>query len=160
MDYNARIRESVDDLKQLEARQKLARNRDRIRFIRLLKDNTARSQKQAGLAIGLAQRRTQRLWQTYTQKGMTGLLAPTQPPAFAKLSAYQIAQLQAWLRLDQAQTLTHIQDYVQQRWAITYLISGLSKLCKRLQIKPKTARPVNRRQDLAGREAFKKTLLT
>lgn len=157
MDYSSRITESVAELSHLEARQKLARDRDRIRFLRLLKEKKGCSQRQAGEIIHIAQRQSQRLWQTYTRKGIAGLIGQTHRPAFGKLTAYQVGQLQTWLRLDQAQTLTHIQTYIQQRWAIKYTISGLSKLCKRLKVKLKTGRPVNRRQNPAAREAFKKT---
>ena len=157
MDYSNRITESVAELKQLEVCQKLARHRDRVRFLRLLKEKTVSSQRQAGEAINLAQRQSQRLWQTYTQHGIRGLIGPVHRPGFGKLSATQISQLQVWLRLDQAQTLTHIQTYIQHRWTITYSISGISKLCNRLQIKTNTGRPVNRRQNPADREAFKKT---
>ncbi|GAB3225250.1 helix-turn-helix domain-containing protein [Spirosoma arcticum] len=159
MDYSRHITESVSELKQLETRQKLARDRDRVRFLRLLKEKTASSQGQAGETINLAQRQSQRLWQTYTQFGICGLIGQPHQPGFGKLSATQISQLQAWLRLDQAQTLTHIQTYVQQRWAITYSISGLSRLCNRLKIKTKTGRPVNRRQKPWDAEVFKKTSL-
>jgi len=157
MNYSSRITQSVDELQQIEAQQKLTRQRDRIRFLRLLKVGKARSQKQAGQAIGLALRQSQRIWTSYLQAGIDGLLQPSYQPAFGKLSAHQLAQLQAWLRLDQAQTLQHIQSYLRQRWAIDYTIGGISKLCKRLKIKTKTGRPVNRRQDPAAPEAFKKT---
>lgn len=157
MDYSIRITESVADLRQLEDRQKLARDRDRVRFLRLLKEKTVSSQRQAGEAINLAQRQSQRLWQHYTQQGIKGLIGQAYTPAFGKLSACQISQLQAWLRLDKAQTLDHIQTYIRQRWAVKYSISGISKLCKRLKIKPKTGRPVNRRQNPADLQTFKKT---
>ncbi|MVM33959.1 hypothetical protein GO755_28245 [Spirosoma sp. HMF4905] len=158
MDYSSHITQSVDELRLAEARQKLARNRDRIRFLRLLKEGKAANQRQAGEAIGLALRQSQRLWQTYCQSGLTALVEPTYQPGFGKLSAYQLSQLQNWLRLDEAQTLEQIQGYIQQRWAIDYTLSGLCKLCQRLKIKAKTGRPVNRRQDPAALQTFKKTL--
>lgn len=158
MDYSSRITQSLDELRQLEAQQKLARQRDRIRFLRLLKEGTISTQQQAGRTIGLALRQSQRIWKTYLLTGIEGLIQIPHQPGFGKLSAHQLGQLQAWLRLDQAQTLEHIQAYVFQRWTISYSISGISKLCKRLKIKLKTGRPVNRRQDPAAREAFKKTL--
>lgn len=160
MNYTTRITQSLDELRQLEAQQKLARQRDPIRFLRLLKEGTASSQQQAGQTIGLALRQSQRIWKTYLLTGLDGLIQVPYQPALGKLSAHQLGQLQAWLRLDQAQTLEHIQTYLLQRWTISYTISGVSKLCKRLKIKLKTGRPVNRRQDPAGREAFKKTLRT
>ena len=109
-------------------------------------------------SIGLALRQSQRVWKTYLLTGIDGLIQVSYQPAFDKLSAYQVGQLQAWLRLDQAQTLEHIQTYLLQWWAINYSVGGISKLCKRLKIKTKAGRPLNRRQDPATREAFKKTL--
>jgi transposase len=157
MDYSRHITQSVDELRLVEARQKLARNRDRIRFVRLLKEGQAATQRQAGQAIGIALRQSQRLWQTYCQGGLKALIEPTHQPGFGKLSAYQLSQLQTWLRLDEAQTLEQIQGYIWQRWAVEYTLSGLCKLCQRLKIKAKTGRPVNRRQDPAALETFKKT---
>lgn len=95
MNYSTRITESIAELTKLEARQKLARDRDRVRFLRLLKEKTASSQRQAGDAINLAQRQSQRLWQSYIQKGIDGLIGQNYRPAFGKLSACQISQLQA-----------------------------------------------------------------
>lgn len=158
MDYAILISESVSELTQLEARQRVAIHRDRIRFVRLLKQGQARSQQQAGQHIGLALRQSQRLWQTYHQQGLQALIESAHQPGFGKLSAYQLGQLQAWLRTDQASRLEDIQTYIAQRWQINYTIGGLCYLCQRLKIKLKTGRPVNLRQDPAAREAFKKTL--
>lgn len=102
MDYSSPITQSPDELRQLEAQQQRVHQRDRIRFLRLLKEGAATSQQQAGQLIGLALRQSQRLWQTYLSTGIKGLLQPTYQPAFGKLSAYQLGQFQAWLRLDQA----------------------------------------------------------
>ena len=100
MDYSSRITQSADELRQFETQQKLARRQDRIRFLRLLKEGTARSQQQAGQTIGLALRQSQRIWKTYLQTGIEGLIQVPYQPAFGKLSAYQLGQRQAWLRLD------------------------------------------------------------
>lgn len=160
MNYAVLIPETVEQLTQLEARQRLAIHRDRVRFIRLLKTGLATSQQQAGQAINLAIRQSQRLWQTYRKSGLAALLQATPKAGFGKLSAAQIAQLQAWLRTDRAGRLEDVQTYIAQRWQIHYTIGGLSYLCQRLKIKLKTGRPVNLRQDPAAREAFKKNLRT
>lgn len=159
MDYAPLIPEAISELTQLEGQQRLAIHRDRIRFIRLLKDGSARSQQQAGQQIGLAIRQSQRLWQTYRQKGLSALITPGYQRGFGKLSAHQLGQLLTWLRTDQASRLEDMQIYITQRWQIHYTLGGLCYLCQRLKIKLKTGRPVNGRQDPSAQEAFKKTSL-
>lgn len=47
-DYSLLIREDVSELLGIEKEQQRARIRDRVRFIRLLKEGTAQTQQQAG----------------------------------------------------------------------------------------------------------------
>ena len=73
MAYSQLISQSETEWIALEPTQKRATARDRVSFIGFLKTNQAHSQTQAGQLIGLAPRQSQRLWQTYRQKGLTGL---------------------------------------------------------------------------------------
>jgi transposase len=59
---------------------------------------------------------------------------------------------------DQAQTLADIQAYLSNNLGVEYTISGISDLCNRLNIKLKTGRPVNVRQQPGAVQAFKKNL--
>jgi len=70
--------------------------------LRVLKTGQAKSQAAAGLTIGIATRQSQRLWQTYQQKGFSGMLSTHYEHIFGKLSAQQLSQLLTFLRSDQA----------------------------------------------------------
>lgn len=157
MDYEKLIKESAEDLLELEQKQKQAMLRDRVRFVRLLKTGQAKSQRLAGEQISLKERQSQRLWHTYRQKGMEGLLAYPYQGTFGKLSTQQLSQLRTYLKSDSVDTLHQAQSYIQDAFGVSYTIGGISVLFTRLKIKLKTGRPSNIRQNQAEREAFKKT---
>lgn len=156
MDYSSLITETEADLAQLERKQSLCINRDRIRFLRLLKTQQVSGQAQAGEHIGLGQRQAQRLWTRYRTKGLAGLIDSPNRRGWGKISCQQISHLRQFLMDDQAQTLAHIQAYLAGNLGLKYSISGVSNLCQRLKIKSKTGRPVNVRQKPGAVEEFKK----
>lgn len=156
MNYAQLITETEAELVKLEKRRSIAIERDRIRFLRLLKTTQATNQTIAGQAIGLGQRQAQRLWQLYRKAGLSALMIPPSRRGWGKLSSHQMSCLRQFLYDDQAQTLAHIQDYLLGSLGVKYSISGISSLCQRLQIKPKTGRPVNVRQAPDAVESFKK----
>jgi transposase len=158
MVYETLIKESVDFLQSQERLASKAQVRDRIRFLRVLKTGQAKSQAAAGLTIGIATRQSQRIWQTYQQKGFSGLLSTHYEHSFGKLSAHQLSELLTFLRSDQASKLEEVQAFLQAAFGVKYSLSGISKLFTRLKIKLKTGRPSNVRKDPAQEEAFKKTL--
>ena len=69
MDYAAKITQTLDELQQLEKQQTNVANRDHVRFIRLLKEKQANSQKQAAQLINLGLRQGQRIWAKYFSQG-------------------------------------------------------------------------------------------
>jgi transposase len=156
MDYSTKVSESVADLQRLEKQQTKAAHRDRLRFIRLLKDQTATTQQQAAQMVNLSLRQAQRLWKTYQLNGIQAL-TPTRKAAYVgKLSFVQITHLRQFLLDDQAQTLADIQAYLLGSHGVSYTIGGVHDLCKRLKIKPKTGRPVYYQQAPGAGETFKK----
>lgn len=157
MDYQQLIKENVEELVSLEQNQKQAMLRDRVRFIKLLKTGLAKNQRLAGEQIGLKERQSQRLWQTYRTKGIQGLLSYPYQGSFGKLSTQQVSRLRTYLKSDSVDTLQQAQAYIADAFRVEYTIGGISILFKRFKIKLKTGRPVNVRQDQAGKEAFKKT---
>ncbi len=160
MNYADKITQNLGDLLVLEKQQTNARLRDYIRFLRLLKAGTAKTQQQAADQLNLSLRQVQRLWKPYQQDGLHKLIESQYVPYWGKLSATQISQLRAFLFTDQAQTLANIQTFLADSFAVHYTIGGVSDLCKRLKIKHKSGRPVNIRQQPGAVEAFKKSLLT
>lgn len=161
MNYSQLITETEAELTTLERAQKRATARDRVRFIRFLKTSQASSQAQAGEWIGLAPRQSQRLWQTYRQKGIVALVEAQHGGHYkGKLSADQLAQLTTHLTTDSVSQLSQVQEYLKTHYAISYTISGLSTLFARQGIKAKTARASNVRQAEGAVDEFKKTLLS
>jgi transposase len=157
MNYAALITETEADLLAAEHARGSALDRDRARFLRLLKSGQCRSQAQAGAAIGLGERQSQRLWHTYRRGGWAALKSHPVRRGWGKLTSAQLTALRGYLHDDQAQTLADIQAYLAGSHGVKYTIGGVSALCKRLKIKPKTGRPVNVRQKPGAVEEFKKT---
>lgn len=141
MRYASEIKETLEQLLQLEKQQRQARLRDRIRFLRLLKEGQAQTQQQAGKQLGLSLRQSQRIWQTYRQQGIDQLLQTGYQHGFGKLSTQQINDLQVWLANHPVQTLSQIQTYIKEHWQVDYTIAGLSLLFKRMKIRYKSVRP-------------------
>jgi transposase len=160
MNYSIAITESPDSLKELMGKQKLTIHRDRLQYLYLLKTQEVKSQKGAGALIGLKERQSQNLWHLYKKGGITLLLDLTRQTYFGKLSSTQMSLFRAYLKTDQANNLTDIQEWLQNNLQASYTLGGISLLCKRLKIKLKTGRPTNVRQDKEGLESFKKTSMT
>jgi len=158
MNYEELIVESLNELKQLEKKQKLARDEKRIRFLRLLKSGETKTQAEAGERVGWKLRQSQKIWALYRNGGLASVLEKTEKRGFGKLTSYQISQLNSYLEQFGAKTLEEIQQYLASSFGVRYSIGGLSDLCTRLKIKLKTARPVNYKKDEAEVAAYKKTL--
>ncbi len=159
MNYEVLIKESIPELQQLEKEQTKSKLKDRIRFMRYLKEGTAKTQAQAGALIGLKARQSQNLWLVYKKQGLQAMLTYRYQGTTGKLSYSQVSKLRAYLQTDQAATLQHVQHFLQTGFDIDYTIGGISLLFKRLKIKLKTGRPVNIRQNADAKQLFKKTSL-
>lgn len=157
MNYTTKIKEGPDLLQTTEKQQNKAQFRDHVRFLRLLKSGECSTQAAAAQQVNLSLRQAQRVWKTYQQKGIEGLLQPRKPTYLGKLSTTQISHLRRFLLDDQAQTLADIQAYLAGSLGVEYTIGGVFDLCKRLKIKSKTGRPVHIEQEPGAVEAFKKS---
>ena len=158
MNYSELIQESTTQLRALEKQQRTSKLKDRVRFLRYLKEGSATTQTQAGSLIGLQQRQSQNLWRIYKQDGIQTLLTTRYQGTVGKLSYYQISALRAYLKTDQAASLLQVQTWLKHSFDVDYTLGGISMLFKRLKIKHKTGRPTNVRQKADERNFFKKTL--
>jgi len=158
LSYKEIIKESESELLALERKQIHALLRDRVRYIRLLKSGTALTQNAASAAIGLKIRQGQRNWQMYRTGGIDKLLClPFRPGRPSKLRPEEEQALKLQLKEDDIQFLHEAVSYVKKEYGQDFSIVGMHYLFKRLQVKKKTGRPVNIRQDKKGLEEFKKT---
>lgn len=156
MNYETAIKESVNEISQLEKKTKNLKGRDRVRFIRLLKSGEATSQKQAGKMIGLAIRQSQRLWEQYRKEGLRGLSENRYQGRKSKLSELGRRSLGERLKKDDVKSLQQAQAYLAAEEGVNYTIGGVSYLFKQLKIKLKTGRPSNYEQSVEAVDEFKK----
>ncbi len=157
MNYAEMITETNDELKRVENKQKLVQFQNRIRFLLLLKSGAARTQAEAGVAVGWKLRQSQKIWRMYGVGGLAEVLRKPQRWGFGKLSSHEIARLQNYTAEFGAGSLSEVRDYIEQACGVTYTIGGVSALCARLRIKLKSARPSNALKDALKVEAYKKT---
>jgi transposase len=156
--YPSLIREDVG---QLHAAEKAARDKaraDRVRLLRFLKEGRVASVSQAAAVLGYRVRTVQRWWQSYRAGGLAALLAPSPRRARTeRLTPKAWAGLQAEMRAGQIGGLHEAQVYLRDTWHIGYGIDALSKLFRRRKTKLKTGRPRHRKAARpAEQAAFKK----
>ncbi len=156
MNYQVRISESGDYLRNLERAAKDLKARDRVRFVRLLKIGQATTQEQAGALIGLKLRQSQRLWKQYREEGLRKLCQNNYVGRQAKLSQAAQEQLRHRLRDDDIATLEQARVCLKEEFAVDYTLGGVSALFQRMKVKLKTGRPSNVKQDTEQREEFAK----
>jgi transposase len=156
LSYREVIKESMEQLQEAEKSAKQSYVKDRVRFIRYLKEGTAKSQSQAGSLIGLKSRQSQNLWKLYQQKGMEGLLQARKATHVGKLSSVEVSRLLQRLDQDDMMSQKQVKAYLQAAMGKAYTQAAIHYMFKRLKVKLKTGRPVNVRKDKAGEEAFKK----
>lgn len=160
LNYSEQIKEEVSELKELLRIQTKAVDRDRIRFLLLLKEGTCTTQQEAAQAVDLGIRQAQINWKTYRQEGVGSLIGNVPTGRSTKLSEAELAQMEERLKQDDIQFLHEAVDYVQQQFDKSYTLSGMHYVFKRLKIKKKTGRPSNIVQEEEELEAFKKNLLS
>jgi len=158
LSYQEIIKESREELMKIEKRQTDSTLRDRVRFIRVLKNGSAKTQKEASSYIGLSERQGQRNWRVYKDQGLKGLI---KPPATgggqSKLTDTEFEELKKDLVEKEVQFLHEAVLHVKEKYKQDYSIPGMHFVFKRLEIKKKTGRPVNIRQDKDQLNQFKKT---
>ncbi len=158
MNYAEIITEEIEELQQLLKQQKAARYEKRVRFLYLLKTASAKTQKAAGEQVGWKLRQAQKIWQQYRDAGLAAILESPRKDSLGNLSSQEIARLLRYLSEFGFSSLEEAQSYIAKSFGTSYTIGGVSWLFKRLQVKLKTARPVNVRKDERRVEAYKKTL--
>lgn len=157
LNYSKLIREDCERLSHLIRKESDSINRDRLRFLLLLKSGTVKSQAAAGKEINLGERQSQNLWRKYKMGGLKGLMHQSKSGAPCKLTDEQLSAMQERLKEDDIQFLDEASALIEKEYGQTYTRSGVFRLFQRLKIKKKTGRPVNIRQDQAGMDTFKKT---
>jgi transposase len=150
-----------EDVAQLQAAEKAARDKartDRLRLLRFLKEERVAGVSQAAEVLGYSVRTVQRWWQCYRAGGLAALLAPPRRRgAKERLSPEAWEDLQAEMRAGHIGGLHETQLYLRDTWHIAYGIDAISKLFRRRKTKLKTGRPHHRKAaSPTDQAAFKK----
>ena len=118
--YQKEISESVEELIGLERQQSSSTSRDRVRFLRYLKEGISPTQKGAGERIGLKIAQGQVLWRKYRQGGISGLITRPGHHGWGKLDSHQLSLLQQRLRGHDLYTQEQIIDWLFAEFGIHY----------------------------------------
>ena len=128
-----------EDVAQLQAAEKAARDKarsDRLRLLRFLKEERVAGVSQAAEVLGYSVRTAQRWWQCYREGGLAALLAPPQRRgAKERISPEAWEGLQAEMRAGHIGGLHEAQVYLRDSWHIAYGIDAISKLFRRRRTK-------------------------
>ena len=149
-----------EDVAQLHAVEKAARDKsrtDRVRLLRLSRRDGCRH-RQAAAALGYSARTAERWWRFYCEGGLAALVAPPQRRGMAeRITPEAWEGLQAEMRAGHIGGLHEAQVYLRDTWHIAYGIDAISKLFRRRKTKLKTGRPHHRKAaSPAEQAAFKK----
>jgi len=156
LNYPSLIKESAETLESLLKSQSESLQRDRLRYLLVLKRGDCKTQDCASTHINVSTRQGQRNWKLYKEKGLKGLLEIPTGGAPCKLGESEQLMLKKRLEQDDIQFLHEAADYIKDEYGKTYTTPGVHYLFKRLKIKKKTGRPVNIRQDKQELDNFKK----
>ena len=156
INYSEKIKESVEELYILERKSSAAIVRDRLRFLRLLKEGTVAIPPAAGALVSYKKAWSYQLWKRYEAKGLSALSKYPYKGTSPRLDKEQQQQFVASLAKDNISSLWEAAALLKEQTGIGYTIGGMCYIMKRLGIKKKTGRPCHIHKDQAASEAFKK----
>lgn len=145
IDYRTVITEDLETLLQAERSQKRAKQRDRIRMLRLLKSGAARSLPSVAELLGLGIGQVRKLFNRYRKEGLTELCRWHYQGNHRKLSKEQEAQLieQSGKRPDGFTSQAEVQTYIVTTFGVQLTQPGISNILARNGVKLKVGRPRN-----------------
>jgi transposase len=157
--YRQAIKESEEELSQLEQSLRGQKAADRVRLLRLLKSETVTSLKDGAPLVGYSLAQVTRWWERYRAVGLSELLKEHKPAGKAsRLRAEAWEGLMAAMRAGQIATLQDACTYLQREWGIAYKNGkSLWWLFKKHRVKWKTGRRPHQKANLEQQKAFKKT---
>jgi len=159
INYPKAIKESEEELKQLEHRLRGQKTADRVRLLRLLKSGAVSSLKNGAPVVGYSVVQVTRWWESYRAEGLVALLKRQKPRG-----QRSPLTLEAWtglcseMRAGRIATLEEARHYLERVWGIKYK-SGKSVwwVFKRHRVKWKTGRRRHRQANQEQQATFKKT---
>jgi len=159
VDYVNQIKETADELKVLENKETNPRLRKRLQLLRILKSGLTHYLTRACEMVGYTDKHGREIWKKYLAEGLAGYgRLNYSRQKRGKLSYEQEAKVNE--RAAQVGFGSHreAQDYIVEQFGIVLAISNVGKLFKRLEVRAKVPRPLNRRSSLDEQREYKKTM--
>jgi transposase len=159
INYPKAIGESEEELMSLEQRLRGQKAADRVRMLRLLKSETAKSLKDCAPLVGYSAIQLTRWWERYRQAGLAELLKQQKPVGMAsRMTGEAWAGLRVAMRKGEIATMQDARDYLEREWGIRYQNGkSLWWLFKKHRVKWKTGRRRHKKANAEQQAAFKKT---
>lgn len=149
------IKENTEELKNLLKEQTKKQLVFRIQMLILLKENPKMTLKEVNNLLPVSYPTLHRWWGYYKEGGLEKLLQWNVEGYKGKLSQEQIEKLIEEIKKGRFSTQKEIIQWIYEKFGIQYSQQGISDLLKKLNIKKKTARPVNIKKDEEKEKEFK-----
>jgi len=129
----AQIQESLEFLESLEKHYRDEPQEARIKMLRILKENPARTLEYAAKTAGCSERSVYRWWGTYQTKGLQGLLAPRRDASAntPRIGRNEAEELREMLQSGKLSTLNEVQAWLDKRFGLKYSVKGVANLLQR-----------------------------
>ena len=160
VDYVSLIRETADQLKGLENKEKNPRLRKRLQLLRILKSGLTPLLRKACEMVGYSDKHGREIWQKYQAEGLAGYARLNYLRIKrGKLTYEQEAQVNGEAARAGFASQAAAQTYIFEQFGVCLGRSNVSKLLQRLEVTAKVPRSRNRRTSEEEQTAYKKTTM-
>ena len=157
--YTEAIRETVQQLADLEKSLRRKPTAARIRMLRLLKSGQARSLQTCAPLVGYSRIQLTRWWKQYTDEGIEAVTNyRARSGKRSQLTAEAFNDLKQKMRQGHIARLEDARQHLAKDWGIHYKsLNGVWWMMSKQRVKLKTGRRKNRLADASQQQEFKKT---
>ncbi len=135
--YISVIKEDIETLLSEEKKLSIARLRDRVKLIRLLKEGIVPNLKAAAKVVGMSERQAIRMWNMYKKEGLSAITATNYKGKKSKLTEDKEEMLIQQLANKGFENLAEAQSWIQNNLGKNYTVPGVWTLLKRINGKKK-----------------------
>jgi len=159
VDYVNQIKETADELRTFENKEKNPRLRKRLQLLRILKSGLTPFLTRACEMVGYSDKHGREIWQKYLAEGLGGYARLNYSrQKRGKLSYEQEAQVNEQAARAGFAAQTEVQTYIFEQFGVCLAKSNVGKLLQRLEVTAKVPRPRNIRTSEQAQSAYKKTI--
>lgn len=159
VNYVSQIKETADELKRLENKEENPRRRKRLQLLRILKSGLTAYLTEACQMVGYSDKHGRQIWQKYLTNGLEAAVKINYSrQKRGKLTYEQEAQVNQVAAERGFDSQTEAQQFIVEQFGVRLAISNVGKLFKRLEVRAKVPRPLNRKTSLDEQLKYKKTM--